>query len=103
MNARKATEKVWNATVGKACGLEQREGVLAPVTGSGLPDWWPQCPWPESVWTMTEAEYVRAVPDPDQRTAISGAVMRWGWRLMEKYMIEQLKEHHPDVLNNRCD
>lgn len=39
------------------------------------------CPWPESVWTMTDDEYVEAVPDEDLRTAISGYLMRKGWEL----------------------
>lgn len=38
-----------------------------------------ECPWPESVWTMTEDQYVKAVPDEETRTAISGFLMRLGW------------------------
>jgi hypothetical protein len=50
------------------------------------------CPWPESAWPMTEAEYIKAVPDPHQRTAISGAVMRWGWELAQTTVNEAIAE-----------
>lgn len=39
----------------------------------------PECPWPESVWPMTEQQYCEAVPDEAMRTAISGFLMRLGW------------------------
>jgi hypothetical protein len=39
------------------------------------------CPWPENIWTMTEEEYVAAVPDDLRRTRISGFLMRKGWEL----------------------
>ena len=38
-----------------------------------------ECPWPEDIWTMTDAEYVIAIPDPHLRTAVSGFLMRKGW------------------------
>lgn len=47
-----------------------------------------QCPWPEDIWTMTDEEYMRAVPDEHLRTAISGFLMRKGW----EFCIRQLKE-----------
>jgi hypothetical protein len=45
------------------------------------PKWLPQCPWPADIWTMTEDEYVKAVPDPALRTRISGFLMRYGWEI----------------------
>lgn len=39
-----------------------------------------QYPWPVSVWTMTDDEYVKAVPCERLRTAISGFLMREGWK-----------------------
>jgi hypothetical protein len=39
------------------------------------------CPWPESVWAMTDEDYVKAIPDEKLRTAISGFLMRKGWEL----------------------
>ena len=56
------------------------------------PDWWPQCPYPESVFPMTSDEYVRAVPDPKLRTAISGSLGRLFWELCEQRIFNALKE-----------
>ena len=39
----------------------------------------PDCPWPEEVFVCTVEQYVAAVPDDMQRTAISGLLMRMGW------------------------
>lgn len=38
-----------------------------------------ECPWPESVWPMTDEQYVKAIPDGAKRTAIAGFLMRLGW------------------------
>jgi len=55
-----------------------------------------ECPWPESIWTMTDDEYVKAVPDHKTRTAVSGFLMRKGWELckqeMLKTMIDEIQE-----------
>ena len=56
------------------------------------PDWFPSCPWPEDVWTMTKEEYAKAIPDPKLRTAISGFVMRLGWELAEEEIYKRMKE-----------
>ena len=48
------------------------------------------CPWPASVWTMTEDQYVKAVPDPDTRTAISGFLCRKGWEIAHKECAERI-------------
>ena len=53
----------------------------------------PQCSWPAEVWPMTREEYVKAVPNPDTRTAVSGYLMRLGWEAaiyqIEKMMREE--------------
>ncbi len=38
------------------------------------------CPWPKSVWPMTDKEYAKAIPDEKLRSAISGFLMRQGWQ-----------------------
>ena len=43
------------------------------------PEWWPENPYPESVFPMTTDEYCEAVPDGDLRTAISGCLGRVFW------------------------
>jgi hypothetical protein len=62
------------------------------------PEWWPQCPWPESVWPMTDKEYVKAIPDPKLRTAISGFLMRKGWEVFEHQLIKIIKEGLEDIV-----
>lgn len=52
---------------------------------------WPQCPWPEDIWTMTDKEYAEAIPDPDLRTAISGFLMRKGWEVLKNQLEKKLK------------
>ena len=49
------------------------------------------CPWPESVWTMTDKQYVEAIPDEKLRTAISGFLMRKGWEIAKEDIIKQAK------------
>lgn len=59
-------------------------------------DWWPECPWPEEVWTgnIEEAgKCLRAkIANDDTTTAVSGVLMRHGWRLAEKAITERLLE-----------
>lgn len=61
-----------------------------------LPDWWPECPWPEEVWVMTDKEYVQAVPDPKLRTAISGFLMREGWKIACREILQALNAQGED-------
>lgn len=78
-----------------------RTSIVCPVCDDGhplkkkereLPAWWPQCPYGESVFTMTEEEYVFAVPHPQQRTAISGFLMRLGWNVASKDILERIAD-----------
>ena len=43
------------------------------------PDWWPENPYPESVFPMKEERYAEVVPDPHTRTALSGCLGRGFW------------------------
>lgn len=62
-----------------------------------------QSPWPESIWTMTEDEYVKAVPDEKLRTAISGFLMREGWVIAKQEILAIVKadecedKYHGDI------
>jgi hypothetical protein len=49
-----------------------------------------QCPWPKDIWTMTDKQYVNAVPDEKLRTAISGFLMRKGWEACMMQIMELL-------------
>ena len=55
-----------------------------------VPDWWPQCPYSSKVFPMTEEQYLKAVPDPHLRTAISGYLMREGWCVFENQLLDAL-------------
>jgi len=52
------------------------------------PEWWPECPYPESVFPMTIEEYVKAIPDPRLRTAISGSLGREFWNIASEAIWE---------------
>ena len=43
------------------------------------PEWWPENPYPADVFPMTLDEYVAAIPDENQRAAISGCLGRLFW------------------------
>lgn len=60
-----------------------------------VPDmrWWHETPYPEDIWTMTTEQYVAAVPDPQLRTAISGYLMRAGWKVAAQTIKEALEEY----------
>jgi hypothetical protein len=45
------------------------------------PSWWPENPYPESVFPMSEDEYPKIVPDPGIRTALSGMLGRRFWEM----------------------
>lgn len=64
--------------------------------GKMYPEWWPECPWPKDIWTMTDDEYAKAIPDGHLRTAISGFLMRKGWELacedIRKRLLEQFED-----------
>ncbi len=51
----------------------------------------PGLPWPQSAWPMTDDEYCKAVPDKALRTAISGYLMREGWKLAIDAVRDQFK------------
>lgn len=45
------------------------------------PEWWPQNPYPESIFPMHQEKYPKIVPDPDVRTALSGMLGRLFWEV----------------------
>ena len=60
------------------------------------PDWWPKCPYPESVFPMQlddeERGYSALVPDGHDRAALSGALGREFWRIAEETIWLRYKE-----------
>ena len=57
------------------------------------PNWWPECPYPESIFTMTDDEYVQAIPDPKLRTAISGYLGRIFWKIASAMIWRAIQEN----------
>jgi len=45
------------------------------------PTWWPTNPYPESVWPMQLSDISEIVRNPDELTAISGAMGRHFWNV----------------------
>ena len=58
---------------------------------SEFPDWWPENPYPKSLFSMTAEEYAAKVPDNDTRTAISGLVGRVVWNTAARSILNALK------------
>ena len=56
------------------------------------PEWWPECPYPESVFPMTVDEYVKAVPGEKLRTAISGSLGREFWNIASEAIFAALEK-----------
>ncbi len=61
-------------------------------TAKGKPEWWPECPYSESVFPMTKEEYVCAIPDTKLRTAISGFMGRFFWNLAADEIWKAMQE-----------
>ena len=61
------------------------------------PEWFPENPYPESIFPMTDDEYVKAIPDPHLRTAISGFLGRKFWDLAEQAILEAWEEQEADA------
>ena len=61
------------------------------------PTWWPQTPYPESIFPMSFKEacqrYKEAIPDGKVRTAISGALGRHFWQLGAEDVYDSLIVH----------
>ena len=59
------------------------------------PGWWPNNPYPESVFPMRRSEYQNIVPDPKIRTALSGMLGREFWDIASDAIWAAMEEN-PD-------
>lgn len=61
------------------------------------PKWWPENPYPKSVFPMERDEYQKIVPDHQRRTALSGMLGREFWDIASNDIWEvvetQLDKH----------
>ena len=62
------------------------------------PDWWPECPYPESVFPMKRERYPEIVPDPALRTALSGCLGREFWNIASEMIWERFCQAAEDGL-----
>lgn len=60
------------------------------------PNWWPQNPYPKTIFTMTEEGYIETVPDPKLRTRISGFLGRLFWEAASDSIWEAWQNHLED-------
>ena len=61
------------------------------------PPWWPDNPYPESVFPMERDNYAEVVPDPDRRCALSGMLGREFWDIASKDIWAALQSHIEDL------
>lgn len=57
------------------------------------PNWWPENPYPETVFPMHLDEYIEIVPDPRARTAVSGCLGREFWGIASKTIYDYYKKY----------
>jgi len=67
------------------------------------PAWWPQNPYPPNIFVMDEREYPKLVPNPLERTALSGMLGRIFWDIAETSIWERIvnmamEEENDEVL-----
>ncbi len=65
------------------------------------PEWWPQCPYPESVFPLPKEKYEEIVPDPKMRTALSGMLGREFWNIASESIWEALENHLEELINEQ--
>lgn len=77
--------------------MENRDNVNDSRSSACYPSWWPQNPYPTDVFPMTVDDYVKAVPDENERTALSGCLGRLFWDIASQsihdaWMLEQSED-----------
>lgn len=56
----------------------------------------PENPYPESIFPMTEKEYVKEIPDSHKRTAISGFMGRYVFEATRRRFLNAIKDEFED-------
>ncbi len=84
-----------DVAVGETAQPEPDAAVPEKCTLGGLrnarPEWWPENPYPESVFRMTEAGYVESLPDKARRGAVSGYLRRMFWNRASNSIFEAMQ------------
>ena len=61
------------------------------------PNWWPQNPYPKSIFPMPREKYIKIVPDPKTRTALSGMLGREFWNIASESIWNAIKEDYEQL------
>lgn len=56
------------------------------------PTWWPDNPYPETIFPMKRERYPEIVPDPELRTALSGCLGHLFWDIASESIWHRLKD-----------
>lgn len=57
------------------------------------PDWWPENPYPKSIFPMQRDKYAEIVPEPNTRTALSGMLGREFWEIASNQILLAYSEY----------
>ena len=61
------------------------------------PEWWPDNPYPKTVFPMEREAYTDIVPDPKTRTALSGMLGREFWEIASATIWEAVKDEMESI------
>lgn len=61
------------------------------------PDWWPENPYPESIFRMTDDQFASAIPDENLRTSISGYCARLFFGIASREIFKAYKSNHEEA------
>lgn len=62
------------------------------MSGKPKPNWWPENPYPEKIFTMPRKRYAEIVPDPVIRTGLSGMLGREFWDIASNTIWEAVEK-----------
>lgn len=57
------------------------------------PEWWPENPYPESIFPMTIEDYVNVIPAERLRTAISSCLGRLFWEIASSQIYDAVRKN----------
>lgn len=84
---------------GHCFAIATYERVVQPAQApSPYPAWFPECPYPADIFTMTAEGYTAALPDGNVRSGVSGYLGRLFWNITQRNMAQSLGERVEDML-----
>ncbi len=61
------------------------------------PNWWPDNPYPQKIFTMSESRFEEALPDPAVRTGVAGMLGREFWDIASKSIWDALQNAKDEI------